>query len=108
MATPSGREPVMIDKRAKAIKIARPVKKVQLKTKPTVLAKEIKKTTERKGAVVKKESQKRPKKEQDTTPQTDWSRWTPEKKAKGPKGDKGSKGSKGVKGTKGSKKTFIR
>ena len=62
MATPSGREPVMIDKRAKSSKLTKPVRKAQLKTKPTGLAKEIKKTTERKGAVVKKESQKGSKK----------------------------------------------
>ena len=41
---------------AKTRKPAKPVKKILLKNKPSDLAKEIKKSVERKGAVVKKET----------------------------------------------------
>jgi hypothetical protein len=55
MQTTSGQETITIERQAKTRKPAKPVKKVQLKNKPTELAKKIKKSVERKGAVVKKD-----------------------------------------------------
>jgi hypothetical protein len=109
MQTTSGQETITIERQAKTRKPAKPVKKVQLKNKPSDLAKEIKKSVGRKGAVVKKETpsaetrrekalQLKEKKYSETEVPTP-------KLAIGPRKQKGSKGGKR---SKGSKATFAR
>ena len=104
MQTTSGQETITIERQAKTRKPAKPVKKVQLKNKPSDLAKEIKKSVGRKGAVVKKETpsaetrrekalQLKEKKYSETEVPTP-------KLAIGPRKQKGSKGTKSSKGRK--------
>ena len=104
MQTTSGQETITIERQAKTRKPAKPVKKVQLKNKPSDLAKEIKKSVGRKGAVVKKETpsaetrrekalQLKEKKYSETEVPTP-------KLAIGPRKQKGSKSGKSSKGRK--------